>query len=96
MKGFVPLFFINSVVSLIDSFKVVLVLYPRSFLALLAEQVASFTSCGLSLKKIGWPLKPVSFETSFANSNTEIDSSSGPILIISLLIFLSKASFSKQ
>jgi UDP-glucose 4-epimerase len=44
---------------------VVLVLYPRIFFALFAEQVASFTSCGLSLTKIGWPLKPVSFETSF-------------------------------
>ena len=43
----------NSAVSLIDSLKVVLVLYPRSFFALFAEQVASFTSCGLSLTKIG-------------------------------------------
>ena len=51
----------------------VLVLYPRSFRALFDEQVASFTSCGLSLTKIGCPLKPVSFETSFAKSNNEID-----------------------
>ena len=44
MKGFVPLFLINSAVCLIESFKVVFVSYPSSFLALSADQVASFTS----------------------------------------------------
>ena len=94
MKGFVPLFLINSAVCLIESIKVALVSKPSSVLALSAEQVASLTSWGLSFTKIGFPLKPVSFATNLANSNTDTDSSSGPILIISLYNFLSKASFS--
>ena len=96
MNSFIPRLFIKSVVNFIDSFKVVLVLYPNNFLALLDEQDASLTSFGLGSVKIGSPLNLVSFDTNFDNSNKFTVSSSGPTFIISLEIFLSSASFSKQ
>ena len=59
----------------------------NNFLDFSELQVANFTSLGLSFRKIGSSLKPVSLATISATSLIVTSSSSGPTLIICLLIF---------
>ena len=63
-------------------------LYPRIFLALSAEQCASFTSCGLGSTKIGSKSEFKTFSILKARSLIVMTSSSGPILIVSPIAFV--------
>ena len=72
---------------LIESLKLTLVLYDKNFLALSDEQIAFFTSFGLSSTYCASLLNCNLFDRISYNSLIEILSSSGPILKISDLIF---------